>query len=167
MTCWPLPRFLFLALGALAYVGLPPVTTDSASCFNASRLSINTILHTTSKQECGEGVCSNIQFVLCICPSLRPLQSLICMRSTIMTTTAALWKNGSFTDGVLWEISGGCIFRSLQYTVSMGVSYILDCKIWPVWYNYCSRELVLFTAHLQYGSRRCCIVIGVFTIAMM
>ena len=43
MTCWPLPKFLFLALGALIYVGLPPVTTDSASCFNASQLSINTI----------------------------------------------------------------------------------------------------------------------------
>ena len=32
---WPLPRFLLLTLETRTYVGLSPVTTDDASCFNA------------------------------------------------------------------------------------------------------------------------------------
>ena len=42
LVCWPLPRFLLLALGTQAYTGLSPVTTDNPSCFDASQLSMNT-----------------------------------------------------------------------------------------------------------------------------
>ena len=39
---WPPPTLLLLMLGQQVYTGSSPVTTDDASCFNASRLSINT-----------------------------------------------------------------------------------------------------------------------------
>ena len=38
---WPMLRCLLLALGTQAYTGSSPVTTDAASCFDASRLSMN------------------------------------------------------------------------------------------------------------------------------
>ena len=100
-------------------------------------------------QRWGEGIWSNIQFVLCICPSLCSLQSLIRTRSTFMMTTAAFVEERQLHWWcTIWEISGGCIFGNLWYTVSLGVSYILGCKIWPVWHSYCSRELVPFTTHI-------------------
>ena len=41
--------------------------------------------------------------------SLRSLRSLIHVRSTIKTTAVAFWKNGSFDERVLQEISGACV----------------------------------------------------------
>ena len=66
-------------------------------------------LHTTLKQKWGGGICSNIQFVSCIRPSLCSLQSSIRARSTIKTTAAAFRKNGSFDERVLQEIRCACI----------------------------------------------------------
>ena len=41
LVSWPLVRFLLLTLGMRAYVESSPITTDDASCFGASWLSIN------------------------------------------------------------------------------------------------------------------------------
>ena len=66
-------------------------------------------LHTSLRQKWGGGICSNIQFVLCIHPSLRSSQSLICARSTIKMTAVAFWKNSSFDERLLQEINGTCV----------------------------------------------------------
>ena len=42
LVCWPPARLLLVTLGMQTYAGSSPVTTDDASCFDASQLSINT-----------------------------------------------------------------------------------------------------------------------------
>ena len=58
-------------------------------------------LHTTLREMWEGGICSNVQFVPCIRPSLCSSQSLLHARLTITTTAAAFWKNGSFDEHVL------------------------------------------------------------------
>ena len=63
------------------------------------------LLHTTLKQKWGGGVCLNIHFVSCIRPSC--CSSHTC--SAIVTITTAFWKNVSFDERVLQEISCACV----------------------------------------------------------
>ena len=73
MTCWPPPRFLFLAMGALAYVRLAPVTTDIASCFNASQLTINTIVLFAYYFEAKVGRRRLLEYSICLVHMSLPL----------------------------------------------------------------------------------------------
>ena len=62
----------------------------------------------------GRGVCSNIQLVSCIRPSLCSSQSLIHVRVTITMTAVAFWKNSSFAECILWEISSARVDTKLR-----------------------------------------------------
>ena len=63
-------------------------------------------LHTAMKQKWEWGICSNIQFISCICPSLYSWQSLIHIPS--IPCNHKVDKSGSFNEHVLQEISYVC-----------------------------------------------------------
>ena len=71
-------------------------------------------LHTNLRQNWGRRCLPNIQFVTCIHPSSRSSQSFIRAKLTIVMTAVAFWKNCSFNECVLQEISWSLLTLSQE-----------------------------------------------------
>ena len=88
----------------------PGCVDCSPGLYNSRKYALphpHSVLHTTSRQKWGGGICSNIQFITCIHPFLRFSQSWICTRLTITTTAAAFWKNTA--ECAPQTISSACV----------------------------------------------------------
>jgi len=81
-------------------------------------------LHTNLRQNWGRGCLPNIQFVTCIHPSLRSSQSFRRAKLTIVMTAVAFWKNCSFNECVLQEISGSLLILSQEASKQLASSVV-------------------------------------------
>ena len=82
----------------------PVVHTHSHLVEPLAQKNLCPFLHSTLWKNWGEGICSNIISLKHTPP---PFLMMLCTRSIRMTTTA-FWKNHSFAECAVQEISGAC-----------------------------------------------------------
>ena len=80
-----------------------------------SKITPPLLLHTTLRQSGEGGLAQMISQSDAYAPTL--FLAMLCTTMTITTTATALWKNSSFTERVLWEISGICVNTKLRLCI--------------------------------------------------